>query len=110
MLKRIQALGRMKAGQMNKTEQLYRDRLELLKRSGEVIEYWFDHINLRLADKCFYKIDFFVLMSSGLLEVHEVKGKWEDDALVKIKVAANMYPFRFVAVQYVNKQWVIREF
>ncbi len=27
-----------------------------------------------------------------------MKGHWEDDARVKIKVAAEMYPFRFVAI------------
>ena len=30
---------------------------------------------------------------------HEVKGYWQDDAKVKIKVAAEMYPLRFVAVR-----------
>jgi len=31
--------------------------------------------------------------------MHEVKGFWQDDARVKIKVAADMYPFRFIAVK-----------
>ena len=33
------------------------------------------------------------------MELHEVKGHWQDDARVKIKVAAEQYPFRFVAVK-----------
>jgi hypothetical protein len=36
--------------------------------------------------------------ADGVLEMHEVKGFWQDDARVKIKVAASIYPFRFVAV------------
>lgn len=31
------------------------------------------------------------------MECHEVKGFWTDDAKVKIKVAAEQYPFRFIA-------------
>ena len=38
------------------------------------------------------------MLSNGQLEAHEVKGFWEDDAKVKIKVAAELYPFSFVAV------------
>ena len=33
------------------------------------------------------------------LEFHEVKGFWRDDARVKIKVAAEHFPFKFVAVR-----------
>jgi hypothetical protein len=39
-----------------------------------------------------------VLPSDGVLEVVEVKGFWRDDARVKVKVAAAIYPFKFVAV------------
>ncbi|MCF0059884.1 DUF1064 domain-containing protein [Dyadobacter chenwenxiniae] len=95
---------------MNQTEARYAQRLELLKHAGEILWYEFEPANLRLADKCFYKIDFMVLKASGELEVHEVKGKWEDDSLVKIKVAADKFPFRFIAIQYLKKEWVVREF
>jgi hypothetical protein len=40
-----------------------------------------------------------VLKSDGALECHEVKGHWTDDALVKIRVAAEQFPFRFIAVR-----------
>ena len=43
--------------------------------------------------------DFAVLPADGVLEIHEVKGFWQDDARVKIKVAASLYPFRFVAMK-----------
>ena len=40
----------------------------------------------------------------GALEMHEVKGHWMEDARVKMKVAADMYPFRFIAVQPIAKK------
>jgi len=107
---RYQALGRLKAGEMNKTEAKYAARLELLKRAGEVLEYYYEPVNLKLADKCFYRVDFMVLMADQTIEMHEVKGYWTEDALVKIKVAANRFPFRFAAFQLVKGEWVEREF
>ena len=49
-----------KQGQMNKTELAYSNYLELLKRVGEVIDYKFESIKFRLADKTFYTPDFLV--------------------------------------------------
>ncbi len=67
-------------------------------------------MNLKLADKCFYRVDFLVMVKTGQLEVHEVKGFWQDDALVKIKAAAEKFPFRFIAVRMVKGNWEVREF
>ena len=39
------------------------------------------------------------MRSDGVLEMHEVKGYWLDDARIKIKVAAEQYPIQFVAVK-----------
>lgn len=98
MNKRLQALGRLPAGTMNKTEQRYAARLELLKRAGEVVWYMFEPAGLRLAKATYYHADFWVLTKDMILQVHEVKGHWTDDARVKIKVAASLFPFQFVAV------------
>lgn len=84
---------------MNKTEAAYSDHLELLKRAGEVAWYAFEAVKLRLADNTFYTPDFAVMAKDGVIELHEVKGFWQDDARVKIKVAADKYPFRFIAVK-----------
>ncbi|KAF1698343.1 DUF1064 domain-containing protein [Pseudoxanthomonas jiangsuensis] len=91
------ALGRMKAGVMNKTEADYDAHLELLRAAGEVQWYRFEGVKLRLADNTFYTPDFAVMAADGVMEMHEVKGFWTDDARVKIKVAADQYPFRFIA-------------
>lgn len=93
------ALGRLKTGRMNSTEEKYGRLLEELKQRGEVVWYAFESVKLRLADNTYYIPDFAVMAADGVLEIHEVKGFWEDDARVKIKVAAEMYPFRFFAAK-----------
>jgi hypothetical protein len=98
-MNRLYALGRLKTGQMNKTEAEYGKLLELRKQAGEVLWYLFEGVKLRLADNTFYSPDFTVMLADGTMEIHEVKGHWEDDARVKIKVAAERFPFRFIAVK-----------
>lgn len=89
---------------MNKTEAAYADMLAIEQRSGEIADYRYEAVTLTLApaqgeaksDR--YTPDFMVIRPSGLIEFHEVKGHWRDDARTKIKVAADKYPmFVFVA-------------
>lgn len=96
--RKLQALGRLKAGAMNKTEAAYAQHLGLLQAAGEVAWFRFEGLKFRLADNTFYTPDFAVMRADGSLEAHEVKGFWQDDARVKIKVAADLYPLRFIAV------------
>lgn len=95
---------------MNGTEKAYAALLELQKRAGAILDYRFESLKLRLADMTFYSPDFLVV-KEDCFELHEVKGFWEDDARVKIKVAASLFPWiKFVAVQYRKKQWKTEEF
>lgn len=94
----LQALGRLKTGAMNKSEAAYAQHLGLLQAAGEVAWFRFEGLKFRLADNTFYTPDFAVMRADGALEAHEVKGHWQDDARVKIKVAADLYPVRFIAV------------
>lgn len=96
-MKRMQALGRLKTGVRNKTEQAYEAVLVARQRAGEVAWFKFEGLKMRLADNTFYTPDYAVMLTSGEIECHEVKGFWTDDARVKIKVAADLYPFRFLA-------------
>ncbi len=90
---------------MNKTEARYAQLLELLKRSGEILDYTFESLKFKLADKTYYTPDFLVVYPEHF-EIHEVKGFWRDDARVKIKVAAEQFPwFRFKAVQWERGNW-----
>lgn len=100
----LQALGRLKPGQQNKTEAAYGQTLEARRQAGEIAWYRFEGLKLRLADNTFYTPDFAVMRTDGQIECHEVKGVWVDDARVKIKVAAEMYPFRFLAVKAMPKK------
>lgn len=118
MQRRLTALGHLKIGQMNKTETAYAKTLEQQKRSGEILDYWFEAIKLKIADNaCTYTPDFLVLTNKGELELHEVKGAkavFADDAKVKCKVCADKYPFRLKVVFPIPKKqgggWEIQEF
>lgn len=108
------ALGRLKRGEMNQTERRYDAELSLRKFAGEVLWHKFEGLKLRLGDNTFYTPDFAVLVKSGQIECHEVKGHWEEDARAKIKIAAAQFPFRFIAVTARKKKdgggWLIEEF
>jgi hypothetical protein len=108
------AQGRLKTGTMNKTEAAYAEYLGLLQQSGEVLWWKFEGLKFRLADNTFYTPDFAVMTRNGIIECHEVKGFWQDDARVKIKVAADIYPFRFFAIKAQSKKngggWEIENF
>lgn len=94
------ALGRLPAGVMNRTEAAYSAFLEVRKRAGEIAWYRFEGIKLRLADNTFLTVDFAVMLSDGNLEMHDVKGgPLMDDANVKLKIAAEQYPFPFFIVR-----------
>ena len=108
------AAGRMKAGKMNKTEVEYNAHLEHRIRAGEILWFTFEGITLKLADGCRYTVDFNVMAANGQLEMHEVKGFWRDDARVKIKVAAEKFPLKFIAITKEAKKrgggWKFEEF
>lgn len=110
------ALGRLKTGEMNRTEAAYDAHLEVLQRAGEILWRKFEGIKLRMAENCFLTVDFAVMRADGVLELHDVKGAkaiFEDDAKVKLKVAAALYPFVFrVAFPKPKREgggWLIEE-
>lgn len=113
-LNKMRALGRLKAGVMNGTEQTYAMHLEARKQSGAIQWYKFEGMKFKLADGTFYTPDFIVLDKAGYMEAHEVKGFWTDDARVKIKVAADQYPLTFIAIKRLPKSkgggWDVERF
>lgn len=111
MHKRLQALGRLKTGQMNNTEEAYSKHLESLKAEGIIAWFKFEGMKFRLAGNTFYTPDFAVMRSDGVLQMHEVKGYWQDDARVKIKIAAELYPMDFIAIRKgKGGKWEMEEF
>jgi len=102
---------------MNKTERRYADRLELLQFNGDVASWQFEELKLRLANGCWYTPDFVVVLHDLRIEMIDVKaglptGKplCKDDALVKIKCAAQQHPYRFVMTWEHQGRWVERVF
>ncbi len=85
-------------GVMNKREQRYELVLRARQQAGEIAWYAFEALKLKLADKTYYTPDFLVMLPDGELQIHEPKGFMEDDARVKIKIAAAMFPFRFLVI------------
>jgi len=92
-------------GVMNKLETAYSYLLESRKNAGEIILWAFDAVKLRIAGNTFYTPDFMVQLADGTIEFHEVKGHWEDDARVKVKVAAEVFPFTFVCITKEKGLW-----
>lgn len=92
----------------NKTELLYA-AAELRPRllAGEIKRYDFEVERLRLADNTFYTPDWRVVMADDTIEFHEVKGFLREAAFVRIKVAAELHPYRFVMVRRVKRAFSV---
>lgn len=95
----------------NKTEARYAlTYLEPRKRAGEILDYHYEAIRLRIGDageRCSFVIDWVAFRADGLVECIEVKGghTW-DDALVKFKAARRLYPgFVWVWARWDRKTW-----
>lgn len=81
---------RQNAAGLNKTEQAFSDYLrgELF----ELQEMFTQAITLKIGNGCRYTPDF-VTRHGGHFAAYEVKGFMRDDAAVKLKVAASLYPW-----------------
>lgn len=112
---RLHALGRLKPGQMNKTEERYAQRLKLLQHAGKILWWKFEGIRLVLAPGCSLTVDFAIMTDTGVIELHDVKGSkaiFSEDARAKMKVAAELFPFVIRAVYPKPKsdEWLVEDF
>ena len=105
---------------MNRIEHDYACRLDLLRRSGDILQWGFEAMTLRLAADVRYTPDFIVVRPVGpgrcRLEAHETKGYMRDDARVKVRLAASLFPWiTFFVVRRskdagaILRQWTIAE-
>ena len=97
---------------MNKGESLYSAFLFRRMKAGEVRSFQFEGDTFLLAHLCRYTPDFRVILADSTVEYHECKGKKgksyyaHEDARIKIKVAATLYPqFTFCVVWLDNGTW-----
>ena len=99
---------------MNSLERAYAQHLEAKRQRGEILRWDREPVKLRLADLTYYTPDFRVIAADGTEEFHETKGFMRDDANVKLKVAAELHPYRFYLVKQLPKKsgggWEITEY
>ena len=101
----------LKSGQMNRLERDFlEENIKYWVETGHVVAYWHEAMKFRLAHKTFYTPDFMLQTGSGEMQIIECKGFMRDDAAVKIKVVASMYPFRvFLARRAKGQGWTLTE-
>lgn len=93
------AAGSTSGDEMNGLEAAYAAELRLRTLAGEVAFWAFKPFNLRMAPRTYFRPDFLVLLADGTTEIVDTKGHWEEDARLKIKLAARLWPlWLFVAV------------
>jgi len=99
---------RHEPGVMNKTEKRMDYELDLLKRAGKIRWYGFETHKLKLAKKTWFNIDFWIEWADGTTEARDVKGSgpMEEDARIKIKVAAEKFrQYRFTIWRAMKNDW-----
>lgn len=93
----------------NDWEREYARELDLMKMAGEILDWRYEPIRIRLAKKTHYVPDFLVVRcvdaptaggEAVVSEYREVKGHWREKSLAKFKIAADQLPwFRFLAIR-----------
>lgn len=86
----------------------YAQHLATLKLAGEIDDFMYHPFRARIAGGAYYTPDFMVIFKGSpswyALELHEVKGFWREAAAVRVKVAADKFPwFRFKIVSRAKK-------
>jgi hypothetical protein len=127
-MKRFVKVRKPKApGEMNKTEAAYALWLQSEKKYGFIAKALpFGSMTFKLANDTRYTPDFPVIMPDGTLELRDTKGTKakkkdgvkvgtvpyvEEDALIKIKVAAERFPeFGWALVWLDEKGWQRKEY
>ena len=107
-----------KRGEMNGLELDWSLYLERRKISGEILDWKYEAIKLRIAfgnKPAWFLCDFWIVNADGSQEAHETKGFWRESARLRIKVAAGVYQWvKFVGVRKRKKKdgggWELEEF
>lgn len=96
---------------MNGVERRYAALLDARLSAGEIVWWKYEGMSFRLAElKCHFHPDFSMMLADGTIEIHETKGAYiREDAWLKLKIAASMYPFVFRKCVWDKGQWTITE-
>lgn len=88
---------------LNKTERAY---LHHLRSQPNNVWVGVQNLTVKIADDCRLTPDFAVLDARGKLTLIDVKGFQREDALIKMKVAARLFPmFEFSIVKREGFGW-----
>lgn len=94
----------------SKLEAQYAGHLEALRHVGDVRDHRYEALRLILAKDCTLTPDFLVRTKDGAIEFHETKGFLREDAMIKLRVAARLFPFwKFILVTRKKSVWEYRE-
>lgn len=113
------------AGAMNRTEERYAEYLREQERLGYIAWWAYEPMKFKLADKTYYTPDFIVMRPDGAIEAHDTKGTTsrkrkdgsrykaafvEEHTGIKIKTAADKFPFRFFTAWLNAGVWQLDEY
>lgn len=92
---------------LNKTERAYWEHLKQSQLlDGCILWIGVQDVTLKLADDTRYTPDFWTFEVGGQFVAREVKGFFREDAKVKIKVAARLFPWaKFLIVRRTKYGW-----
>lgn len=112
----------------NKTEAAYGAYLALRERAGEISGVQFESLTLKIGPDVRYTPDYICMSADGVIECHEVKAGrivrgndkngnptakakalTEDASRIKIRVAAEKFPFRFVVACLAGGRWHLEQ-
>lgn len=93
----------------SKLEARYAGHLDAQRTVGEIREVRYESLTVKLAKHTTLTPDFLLDMPDRTVEIHEVKGQIREDAWVKLKVAASLWPwFRWFVVTRKKGEWIIK--
>ena len=77
----------------SKLEAEYAQMLEAQRAAGQIRDWHYEGITIKLADGVRFTVDFNLVGLDGSLSMIEVKGPYmRDDARIKLRVAARAFP------------------
>lgn len=110
----LRAKGRPKSakrGGMNRTETEFAAVLEEWRIAGVIVWWRYEPFTLRVTDgfdgnhaSVRYTTDFAVMLPDGEIELYEVKGFADEKDILRMKAAADVFPFTFRLVKKLAKK------
>lgn len=95
----------------SKLEQAYDQYLAALKHGGEILQYWYHPLTIKLPGGLRYTPDFMVWPAEGRVQLHECKG-WSKnlrDGMTRLHIAGGIFIcYEWSLVKQVKGQWEVR--